>query len=211
MRTLRSSTTSNVLVLALLALWFFTLAPVAMKGPTGYIEVVGHSMDGTYRTGDLVLTRKQDTYAKGDIVAFRVGRDGEGGQVIHRVIGGNGTKGYRMQGDNNPDPDPWRPTDADVVGKAWLHLDQKAWLLHLPRNPTFAGVAAGLATLLVLGLDARPRRSRADASDATTTSTPARTGGPALVPTARAEGAAVPRQRAAADDALATHRSSESR
>lgn len=162
MTLLRSRATGNVLVLGLLSLWFVTLAPVAIKGPAAYIEVVGHSMDGTYRTGDLVVTRAQETYEKGDIVAFRLGQDEASGQVIHRIIGGNGERGYRLQGDNNPDPDPWRPTDADVIGKAWIHLDQKAYLLHLPRNPAFAGVAAGLVTLLVLGLDAMPRRRRSE-------------------------------------------------
>ena len=145
------------------------------------------------------ITRKQDSYEKGDIVAFQVGRDGRGGQVIHRVIGGNGVKGYRMQGDNNPDPDPWRPTDADVIGKAWIHLDQKAFLMHLPRNPTFAGIAAGLVTLLVLGLDARPKRRQEAEPE-----TPVRTGSNAedavLVSSvgaqsASSEPAAVPSQR----------------
>lgn len=149
---------ANLGVLALLGLWFVTFAPTVVGGPAAYIEVSGHSMDGTYLTGDLVVTREQDTYAVGDIVAFRV--DGEGsGQVIHRIIGGDGVGGYTLQGDNNPDPDPWHPTDEDVVGSAWVHLPQKAWLLHLPRQPWFAGLSAGLVTLLVLGWDARPRRS----------------------------------------------------
>jgi len=147
---------SNVALLALLGLWFVTLAPTAIHGPAAYIEVSGHSMDGTYRTGDLVLTRTQDEYAKGDIVAFKV----EGGQVIHRIIGGNGERGYRTQGDNNPDPDPWRPTDDDVIGKEWIHLPQKAWILHLPRNPMFAGITAGLLTVLVLLWDDMPWRRR---------------------------------------------------
>jgi signal peptidase I len=151
----------NLGVLALLGIWFVTVAPTAIGGPAAYIEVSGHSMDGTYRTGDLVVTRQQDSYAKGDIVAFKAGS----GQVIHRIIGGNGTKGYTLQGDNNPDPDPWHPTDADVVGKAWIHLPDKAWVLHLPRNPTFAGVTAGLLTTLVLLWDERPWRRREEYDD----------------------------------------------
>ena len=146
----------NVVVLALLGVWFVTLAPTAFGGPAAYIEVQGHSMDGTYATGDLVVTREQDTYEVGQIVAFRA----SGGQVIHRVTGGDGVRGYTLQGDNNPDPDPWHPTDADVVGAAWVHLPQQAHLLQLPREPWFAGLTAGLATLLVLGWDARPRRTR---------------------------------------------------
>jgi signal peptidase len=146
----------NLIVLALLGAWFLTLAPTVIGGPAAFIEVSGHSMDGTYLTGDLVVTREQDTYEKGDIVTFEAG----GGQVIHRIIGGDGVKGYTVQGDNNPDPDPWYPTDADVVGKAWIHLPQKAWILHLPRNPMFAGVTAGMLTLLVLLWDAKPSQSR---------------------------------------------------
>jgi signal peptidase I len=152
------STAADLGVLALLGVWFFTLAPTVIGGPAAYIEVSGHSMDGTYRTGDLVVTREQDSYERGDIIAFKV----SGGQVIHRITGGDGTRGYVTQGDNNPDADPWRPTDEDVVGKAWVHLPQKAWILHLPRNPMFAGVTAGLLTLLVLLWDERPSRRRSE-------------------------------------------------
>jgi signal peptidase I len=149
----------NLGVLMLLTAWYLSLAPTAFGGPAAYIEVIGHSMDGTYKTGDLVVTRRQDTYATGDIVAFKV----DSGQVIHRIIGGNGETGYTLQGDNNPAPDPWQPTDEEIVGKAWARLEGKAWVMHLPREPWFAGVAAGGLTLIVLGWDARPRRrSRAD-------------------------------------------------
>ncbi|GAB2885015.1 signal peptidase I [Nocardioides pacificus] len=150
----------NVLVLALLGGWFLTLAPTAFHGPAAYILVSGHSMDGTYRTGDLVVTRRQDTYSAGDIVAFEVANGTGTGQVIHRIIGGDGASGYVLQGDNNPDPDPWHPTDADVVGRAWLHVPDSAWLFDLPRDPRVIGLAAGLITLVVLTLDARPRPRR---------------------------------------------------
>lgn len=151
----------NLLVLALLGLWFLTLAPTTVGGKAGYTEVSGHSMDGTYRTGDLIVTRAQDTYEVGDIVVFRA----SGGQVIHRIISGNGTKGYTTQGDNNPDPDPWHPTDGDVLGKSWIRLEGKAWIAHLPDNPRFVGIAAGMFTLVVLGLDAIPRRRKDDADE----------------------------------------------
>src|SRR5687768_9615768 len=85
---------SNLFVLVLLGGWFVFLAPTNLGGPTAYIEVSGHSMDGTYQTGDLVITREQDSYEVGDIVTFRVDN---GGKVIHRIIGGNGTEGYTLQ------------------------------------------------------------------------------------------------------------------
>lgn len=153
---------ANLAVLAGLGIWFLTLAPTAIGGPAAFIEVSGQSMSGTYESGDLVVTRARSTYSEGDIVVFRTD---SGGQVIHRIIGGDGRSGYTLQGDNNPDPDPWHPTDADVVGSEWIHLPQKAWMMHLPREPWFAGLSAGLATLLVLGWDARPRRRTAAAQD----------------------------------------------
>jgi len=142
----------------MLGVWFVTLAPTAIHGPAGYVEVVGHSMDGTYATGDLVVTRRQDSYQRGDIIAFTI--NDHGNQVIHRIIGGDGRTGYVTQGDNNPYPDPWHPTDDQVVGKAWVRLDGKPWMMHLPRRPWFAGLSAGLITLIVLGWDARPRKRR---------------------------------------------------
>ena len=57
-------------------------------------------------------------------------------------------------------------TDAEVIGKTWLRFEGKAWLLHLPQRPWFVGLAAGLITLLVLGLDSGPRR-REDEDEAT--------------------------------------------
>lgn len=143
----------NVVVLGLLLVWFVTLAPTAIGGPTAYNEVVGHSMDGTYQSGDLVITREQGGYEVGDVVTFRAA----GGLVIHRIIGGDGSRGYTLQGDNNPAPDPWHPGEEDVIGKAWIHLPGTAWILRLPREPWFAGVFAGLLTLVVLGWDSRPR------------------------------------------------------
>ena len=130
----------NLGVLALLAVWFFTLAPPSSTAPRRYVEVSGHSMDGTYKTGDLILTRPGDSYARGDIIVYKTDT---GGQVVHRIIGGDGERGFTTQGDNNPDPDPWHPTDADVVGQAWHRFEGKAWLLHLPRQPWFAGAPPG--------------------------------------------------------------------
>ncbi len=152
----------NLLVLAMLGLWWLTLAPTTFGGPAAYIEVSGHSMDGTYKTGDLILTRAQDTYEAGDIVVF----EASGGQVIHRIISGNGAEGYTLQGDNNPHPDPWHPTDHEVVGQAWVRFEGKAWIMHLPDNPRAVGIAAGLFTLVVLGLDAIPRRRKDDPANA---------------------------------------------
>ncbi len=146
----------NLLTVGLLVAWWFTLAPTQFGGPASYIEVDGHSMDGTYATGDLIVMRQADTYEKGDVVAYRVG----GAKVIHRIIGGNGHAGYVLQGDNNPDPDPWHPTDQDVIGRAVHRFPGSAHLLHLPAQPWFAGLVAGVLTLLMLLPDGVRDRTR---------------------------------------------------
>lgn len=176
---------ANIGVLAFLGVWFVTLAPTVIHGPAAYVEVNGHSMDGTYKTGDLILTHQRESYARGDIIVFKTDM---GGQVVHRIIGGNGITGFTTQGDNNPDPDPWHPTNADVVGKAWHRFEGKAWVLHLPRQPWFAGVTAGLLTLVVLGLDAMPSKRKDEPATETPGSVPAAVEEPvtpSLVPSQR--------------------------
>ncbi len=136
----------NLLTIGLLVGWWLTLAPTQFGGPASYIKVDGHSMDGTYATGDLIVMREKASYEAGDIVAYRA----RGGQVIHRITGGNGRDGYVLQGDNNPDPDPWHPKDADVLGSAVHRFAGSAHLLELPAKPWFAGLTAGLLTILML-------------------------------------------------------------
>ena len=155
---------TNLALLAFLGGWFVTLAPTVFGGPAAYIEVVGHSMDGTYRTGDLVITRTQDTYAKGDIVAFKVG----GGQVIHRIVGGDGEHRLHRPGRQQPRPRPVAP-DRRRDRREGLDPARGQGVADAPAaQPWFAGLAAGLLTLVVLGWDARPRR-RLGAEDESTT------------------------------------------
>jgi signal peptidase len=133
--------------------WAFTLRPQSLGGPAGYVMVRGVSMLPTYHTNDLVITRPRSSYAKGDIVAYRVpkGQVGAGIVVIHRIIGGSGRTGYLLQGDNNPAPDDWRPKSADIVGKAWILGPQAGKLLLLLHAPiALASVAAGIAIAIVV-------------------------------------------------------------
>ena len=65
-----------------------------------------------------VLVEHRSRYHVGEVVAYRVpkGQVGAGHVVIHRIIGGNGTKGWTMQGDNRTARDLWYPTNHDVIG-----------------------------------------------------------------------------------------------
>lgn len=135
-------------------LWFAYLAPTSLGGGTSYIRVAGHSMDPTYASGDVVIQRKKDSYEVGDIVAFKA----QGGQVIHRVVGGDERDGYVLRGDNKPDNDPWRPKHDDILGASWVHLPGAGKYLDFLTTPMFAGIAGGLLALAVLDSSPRDRR-----------------------------------------------------
>ena len=148
--------TRAAITLALLGLllgWFLLFRPSALGGPASYIMVSGPSMEPVLHGSDLAVTRKQDSYAIGDIVAFRVpkGEPAEGGMVIHRIVGGNAEEGFVMQGDNKNAPDLWRPTADDVVGRMWFRVPRAGLFLTFLRQPLALGaVVGGIGTLLVL-------------------------------------------------------------
>jgi signal peptidase len=138
-------------VLTLIGLWLAW--PQSLGGDVAYARVSGHSMDGTYRTGDLVIVTKQSHYSVGDIVDYRIpkGEFGAGAQVIHRIIGGNGRTGFITQGDNRTQPDDWHPRTADVVGHAWIRLPGiGVWFSRLATPLPLGALCAGLTMLMML-------------------------------------------------------------
>ena len=144
-------------VVALAGLWAITLRPDFLDGPAGYIIVSGKSMEPTFYTGDLVVTKAQGSYEVGDVVAFRA----EGGNVIHRIIGGDGVSGFDMQGDNNDWVDAWKPRTEDIIGKRWLHLEGAGDRLQDLRRPhMFAALVAGMASFSLISFKQVKRRRR---------------------------------------------------
>jgi signal peptidase I len=153
-----------LLVLGGLGAWFLLLGPAGLGGPVSYVCVSGSSMEPGLETGDLAIVRHSDRYQRGDVVAFRIpeGEPGEGGLVIHRIVGGSSETGFVTQGDNRLRPDSWRPAENDIVGNLWVTVPGAGRLLARMREPAMAGaLAASLAvfTVLLRGEDAgrRPR------------------------------------------------------
>jgi signal peptidase I len=147
---------STLITVLLLSGWFIWLRPIVLGGPASYIIVSGFSMEPTYYSRDLVVLQKQDHYEIGDVVAFRT----EGGNVIHRVIDVT-SDGYKLQGDNKDYPDPWSPTDEEILGKAWLHLPGAGrWLLSLKQPMTLALFIAAV-TFVILGFGGSGSAKRA--------------------------------------------------
>jgi signal peptidase len=142
-----------LLLAAVLLAWFVLLRPAVLGGSASYLWVTGVSKLPTLETGDFVVTQKQDAYAVGDVLAYRVpaGEPGAGTIVIHRLIGGAPDTGLVMQGDNKPAPDEWHPTQADIVGKLWVTIPGAGKYLQLLRTPTvFAPLVAGIVVFFSL-------------------------------------------------------------
>lgn len=149
-----------LLAFAVILLW-----PAQLGGITALTVVNGHSMEPTYETGDLVVSVKLPRYRVGDVVSFAVpeGQDGAGGRVIHRIVDVRTTAGgrtYTTQGDHNPQPDPWRIGDADILGRAFAHVPRVGVGLTPQGAPIVLAIAlGGIVTLLLWG-DGRGSRSR---------------------------------------------------
>lgn len=127
--------------------------PALFGEPPRIVVVSGQSMEPTFHTGDVVVVWPASEYAKGDVVPYQVpeGEPGEGGMVIHRVAGGNGSDGYVMLGDNNETPDIWMPTDGDMVGRQVLMIPKLGGLLVWLRQPAvLAALVAGVVVTMLL-------------------------------------------------------------
>ncbi len=147
------------MVLALVAVGY--LWPANLGGCTTLTIVSGHSMDPTYHTGDLVLSRCGEPEV-GDVIVYQPESTG-GARIIHRVIGGDAAAGWEMQGDNNSFVDPFTPRGEEVVGVAQLHVPRIGILGAAMTSPVIwlSLIAFALALLLW------PRRSEegADADE----------------------------------------------
>ncbi len=149
---------------ALLALWFVALSPNQIGGPVGLIWVSGVSMEPTLHTGDLSILYRSEHYEVGDIVAFDIP---EGGTVIHRVsqvVPG----GYRFQGDNREQEDPWVLDESAIRGRqVYAVSDMTGAMDSVGRPPIMAALTVALVVLVAMRHRLVPadgaRRTRAGA------------------------------------------------
>jgi signal peptidase len=137
---------SLAVVVAIVAAWSFTLRPGVLGGPATYLIVSGDSMEPTLDAGEFVFARRQETYRRGDVIAYRIMKNeaGAGAMVIHRIVGGSARDGYVTRGDNRTNRDPWRPRPVDIAGKMDLHVP------HLGMVPIFANTLLGMAVIAAL-------------------------------------------------------------
>ena len=142
-------------------LWAVTLRPQVLGGPATFVAIRGSSMVPAYQHGDLVVVESVATYEVGQVAAYRVpaGEVGAGHVVIHRIVGGDATHGFRMKGDHNTAPDPWMPKQADMIGIASFRVANAGRLIALVQQPVIMGGLAGAIVVTVL-LAQPPRQQR---------------------------------------------------
>lgn len=155
---------SLTFVAAVMLIWAVTLRPQALGGPAMFVAVRGSSMLPAYEHGDLVVVQSAADYKVDDVVAYRVpaGEVGAGRVVIHRIVAGDATAGFTLQGDNNGAPDPWHPREADMVGVAAFRVPHAGRIITLVQQPAIlGGLASAIVVTVVLARPPRPRgRSR---------------------------------------------------
>jgi signal peptidase I len=152
---------SSALTLAAVVAWLLLLRPDGLGGPASYVFVSGNSMEPTLSDGDLVMARRETSYAVGDVVVYRIPRGelGAGALVIHRIVGGNGGRGYATKGDNRRMRDEWRPKAADVLGRRLVDAPYAGRAFAAVRAPLPMAFLAAALTFLSVANEPRKRGS----------------------------------------------------
>lgn len=123
--------------------------------------VLTGSMSPSIEPDDLVITKKQDSYAEGDIITFL----SDGTSVTHRIVSAN-DDGYRTKGDANNTEDGSPVKTESVTGKVVLIIPKVGRLIGFIRTPIGVLCFLGLTALIVeLPSIAGSIKKRRDESD----------------------------------------------
>ena len=151
----------------LLASFLALMWPVRFGGSTDFIIVSGHSMERTYHTGDLVITKERPSYGVGDVVVYRIPGEGAGAgrEIVHRLRERLPDGRFLVRGDNNRTDDPWAITTDQIVGAKWLMVAKGGIFLGFLRSILMVAVLFGVLVAWVFW----PRDDVPDEHDAPTT------------------------------------------
>jgi signal peptidase I len=139
-----------------------------LNGPTEMIVVAGTSMEPRFHAGDLVVVRHAARYHVGDVIAYTVpnGQDGAGTHVIHRIVAGSRRHGWRTQGDNRAQRDPWLLPEGNIIGREWAVIPWYRTINDVvPARLLFATLLGAAVTLLAWPHD-KPRQNPSGEDDA---------------------------------------------
>jgi signal peptidase I len=151
-----------LLAVSLIAIWA-AFAPARLGGHVAYVIVNGISMEPGYHFGDLTIMRKAASYQAGEVVTYR---DADmQAYVIHRIISVEGDR-YVLQGDNNSWIDAYRPTNAEIIGKLWIHIPKLGRIFKWLRSPLNMALTIGLlGGVLMAGMIINPSKHRRSKSN----------------------------------------------
>lgn len=153
-----------------LTVWMVAFRPQSLGGSAAFIGVNGISMTPTMHYGDLAIVEKKSLYHVGDIIAYRIpaGEPGAGRDIVHRIVGGNGTAGFVTKGDNNSYTDYfWHPKTADVIGRVWFQIPAgMRWMAGL-RSPVPLAALVGIATFILVVWPSSTGRAEEDGGEET--------------------------------------------
>ena len=145
----------NVAGWVLVAALVYLAWPAQLGGHLSLVVVSGHSMDGTYRSGDLLMAWPHADYNTGEIIVYKIpkGEPASGLRVVHRVIEKKAGH-FTTQGDNRTTPDFWRPTVDDVVGHPFFRVRAGGLALKWLLSPLALAVLCGICVFwFVIGDD----------------------------------------------------------
>jgi len=145
-----------VIGVAMIPLAIF-LWPSFLGGSTDFLIVEGNSMLPTILPGSFVITKHQASYEVDDIVAFYLRAGGAQKIVVHRIIEDTDT-GFKIQGDNNPSPDPGFFKEDRIIGKVAVATPYVGYLLQLIRNPVVMVISS--VVLIMIQMEQSKRKKR---------------------------------------------------
>jgi len=146
MRTRRGRRWTRAAVTVLVLAATLLLWPAQLGGRLSMLVTVGTSMHPRIHQGDLVFVARGAPYRVGEVVAYRSGTLRQ--VALHRIVAKSGGR-YTLKGDNNSWLDGSHPTDADVVGRLWVHVPGAGKWLDWLRRPRETALLTGLLGLLL--------------------------------------------------------------
>lgn len=149
-RNRQSSVFAAVFYLLLSLTGWLIIAPTWLGGSVTYVIVNGNSMEPRFHPGDLLLVRPETRYRVGDAVAYR--NEEIGAFVFHRILNTE-LDHFILKGDHNEWIDSYHPSQAEIVGKLWLHIPKFGKAIEWVRVSLHMALTIGLlGGILVSGM-----------------------------------------------------------
>lgn len=142
-------------ILGLVVLAWVNFGPRQLGGSVSYVMTHGISMQPRVQEGDLVIVREAAGYQPGDVIAYQSASLHR--PVMHRIVDMD-ENGYITKGDNNDWLDIDRPTNADVIGREWIHIPKAGKILAWFAVPRNSAVSAAVAGLFLFGGTSKKRK-----------------------------------------------------